>query len=226
MRELFNRLPRARQSDERGLQQPSVRDLYNRLPGGPRHSHENDGPKSNLRELFNRLPHPDLPTSKQLPHLSELYFALPPANSPPPVHPSSPKNDPETDNVLDTPKAPVVIDLTSDDDEIPPFERNPKLHEKERISADDNHPADLKAPSPSIFPEYPREYIFNTTDELATRQTKRSWAGSYCPHDWVFGREELHADQVDRDRALPNRLSDTGYPHYVGHIVFLPPSFY
>jgi len=97
---------------------------------------------------------------------------------------------------------------------IPPFVPIPP---KGPISAD-THLADLKAVHPSILEEDQHQYISNTTDDFATRQTKRSWAGSYHADDWVFAREELHADQVDRDRILPILLWDAGYPVFVSLI--------
>jgi len=70
----------------------------------------------------------------------------------------------------------------------------------------------------AILEEDRHQYIFNTTDDFATRQTKRSWASSYHADDWVFAWEELHADQVDWDQILPILLWDAGYPVFVSLI--------
>jgi hypothetical protein len=58
-------------------------------------------------------------------------------------------------------------------------------------------------------------FIFNTNDLLATRQTIRSWRGSSRPEDWIVAREDLHADHVDSDRALPNEMQDPWFPTFV-----------
>lgn len=204
-RELFNRLPQSRQPEAT----PSARDLFNRLP----QSRRPEAPRPSARELFNRLPQGHRPEAKPL-GLSELYSALPRPSSPSPASTAPGHLQPKPDNSLAGQKA--VIDLADDDDHdpIPPFEPMPP---KGPISAD-THPADLKAVHPSILEENQHQYIFNTTDDFATRQTKRSWAGSYHANDWVFAREELHADQVDRDRVLPILLWDAGYPVFVSLI--------
>jgi hypothetical protein len=176
--------------------------------------------KNTSRQLFNRLPPPDRPGSNPLAQLSDLYSALPPPLSPAPASTApEPSLPAKPNNSSAVPK--VVIDLT-DDHYVPmlPFEAKKPIAPKGPISAD-THPADVKAAHPSILAEDPHQYIFNTTDDLATRQTERSWAGSYRADDWVFGREELHADQVDRDRALPILLWDAGYPLFVSLVFFL-----
>jgi len=209
-RELFNRLPQSRRPETT----PSARDLFNRLPQSRRPDRP-EAPRPSARELFNRLPQGHRLEAKPL-GLSELYSALPRPSSPSSASTALGHLPPKPDNSLAGPKA--VIDLTDDDDHdpIPPFE---PIQPKGPISAD-TPLADLKAIHPSIFEEDRHQYIFNTTDDFATRQTKRSWAGSYHADDWVFAREELHADQVDRDRVLPILLWDAGYPAFVSLIFF------
>ena len=151
------------------------------------------GKKPTLSELFKRLPPPpEIKGSKPLPHLSELYSALPSTSPLPAPTPSDAFRYPEPDAAASQKAPPVVID-------------------------DDPMEVD-EIPEPTMFRPVP--YVFNTTDDFATRQTKRSWAGSYRAEDWVFQREELHADQVDRDRVLPVLMWDAGYPHFVRILFF------
>lgn len=100
----------------------------------------------------------------------------------------------------------VDLDLTSDA-EAP----SPKAHPSDIVELDDldeniSHRPDRQSRSEPQF-------VFNTNDLLATRQTRRSWQGSYQPGSWVLSREELHANQVDQDRALPAAMD--AFPSYV-----------
>jgi hypothetical protein len=85
-----------------------------------------------------------------------------------------------------------VLELTDSDDE-----QNPK-------------------PAKSTFPS--SDFIYNTNDLLKTRQTTRTWEGSYFPESWIPSREELHSEQVDEDRALPAELCDDTFPSFVSSI--------
>jgi hypothetical protein len=61
----------------------------------------------------------------------------------------------------------------------------------------------------------PTDFVFNSNAPVNPRQTVRPWAGSLKPQDWIPSREELHADQVAFDRALPAEMLQSGYPLYV-----------
>ena len=69
----------------------------------------------------------------------------------------------------------------------------------------------------------PPDYIFNTNDVLATRQTIRGWNNSADPTSWGRSWEEFHADQVELDRQLPAQLDDL--PSYVSHLFIFRVSF-
>ena len=65
------------------------------------------------------------------------------------------------------------------------------------------------------------KFVFHTDDFLATRQTTGSWRGSRNPHEWILSQEDLHAEQVDRDRDLPEEMDNAWYPSYVSRFLFL-----
>ena len=65
------------------------------------------------------------------------------------------------------------------------------------------------------------KFVFHTDDFLATRQTTGSWRGSRNPDEWILSREDLHAEQVDRDRDLPEEMDNPWYPSYVSGFSFL-----
>lgn len=50
--------------------------------------------------------------------------------------------------------------------------------------------------------DYYSRYIYNTNNQISSREMMKSWKGGYDEDDWVLGMEERHADQVDRDRYL------------------------
>jgi hypothetical protein len=73
-----------------------------------------------------------------------------------------------------------------------------------------------------VSPATDVNFVFNTNDLLATRQTIRSWRGSNRPEDWIVAREDLHADHVDNDRALPGEIQDPWFPSFVSQFQYLP----
>ena len=73
--------------------------------------------------------------------------------------------------------------------------------------------------------DYYSRYIFNTNNQISSREMMKSRTGGYDEDDWVLGMEELHADQVDRDRYLAI-AKDMDLPKFVRfHLserIFLP----
>jgi hypothetical protein len=104
--------------------------------------------------------------------------------------------------------APVDIDLTKTDDATA---TKPTAEILEL--SDDSSDFDMEGPFPRRTTR--TDYIYNSNDLIATRQTVRSWKGSYRPDEWVISREELHADEVDRARALAIDLEEADYPKFV-----------
>jgi hypothetical protein len=78
------------------------------------------------------------------------------------------------------------------------------------LTMDSSSDEEDRPPRPT-FPE--PEFVYNTNDLLATRQTVRGWRNSSDPSSWILSREELHSDQVDLDRLLPEAMDD--YPSFV-----------
>ena len=201
-RELFNRLQDGRRRGEPStaeIKRPSIRALFNRLPESHSTASQAVHRRPSVRDLFNKLPPP------------------PRATDPKPTHPSAP--------TLPPPPQPGVVQLGDDDMAVDLIPAPIPVRQDLSHLNDTDPPAENIRPSLSIPTS--AQYIFNTTDRLSTRQTVRSWDGGYRPEDWVFQREDLHADQVDRDRILPVVLGDSGYPYYVGPDVyeFLPLTF-
>jgi hypothetical protein len=51
--------------------------------------------------------------------------------------------------------------------------------------------------------------------DMRTRRTIQSWAGSYCPENWITSRQDFHTSQVDPDPALAAEVSEHDYPVFV-----------
>lgn len=62
-------------------------------------------------------------------------------------------------------------------------------------------------------------FIYNSNCRLSSRTMKRSWSGAYDSEEVVLGLEELHAEQVDRDRGLVHEM-DEDHPVFVSFIFF------
>ena len=58
------------------------------------------------------------------------------------------------------------------------------------------------------------QYIYNTNNQISSRQMMKSWTGGFDEENWMFGMEEFHAHQVDRDRHLAQD-NDTHLPKFV-----------
>jgi hypothetical protein len=82
-------------------------------------------------------------------------------------------------------------------------------------------PSVTNAPHLRVTPaEDEVNFVFNSNDLLATRQTIRSWRGSNRPEDWIVAREDLHAAHVDSDRALPSEMQDPWFPSFVSRFYY------
>jgi hypothetical protein len=122
-----------------------------------------------------------------------------------------------------------VIELTDSDTEMEDATRveDPRNQHPPSINIATNSDSEMRGTagpsntrpsvsSPELSPDLgPMPYVFHTNDELATRQTIRSWHGTLRAEDWIPSREDLHADEVDRSRILPLRLLDDDYPIFV-----------
>jgi hypothetical protein len=110
------------------------------------------------------------------------------------------------------PSKPADIDLT-----LPTSEKSCEVLELTDSDEEmDKRPALSQKPTrPQRHAPNGTEFVFNTNDLLSTRQTIRSWKGSYLPEHFILSREELHADQVDQDRALPEEMNEASFPSFV-----------
>lgn len=101
--------------------------------------------------------------------------------------------------------------------------------EMDVIPASDIFPASDAAPAsdvenPDDEEEWSR-FVFNSNTGITSRKMKRTWSGAYDSDALVLGYEELHAEQVDRDRDLAQEM-DEDHPVFVRLLIFLPRFFW